>query len=127
MSTKLLTKREAQRLIDYIGGDGHTIFDAAKLIEGTDVPENKLACWIHTHESDTSSPKETIFANDGTVVAEVRGIYGLNLVESIACALDCHSPMQGRGSMCRDLTVQINAKLREADLDTPLMTQEGGA
>ena len=121
MSTKLLTKREAQRLIDYIGGNGHTIFDAAKLIEGTDVPENKLECWIHTHESDTSSPKETIFANDGSVVAEVRGIYGLDLIESIAYVLDCRSECMGRGSRCRDLTDQVRAKLREADLDTELM------
>ena len=62
MSCKLLTKREAQRLIDYINGNGHGIFELAKVVEGADVPESKLECWVHTYKSDTSSPKETIFA-----------------------------------------------------------------
>ncbi len=121
MSCKLLTKREAQRLIDYIGGNGHGIFELAKVVEGADVPESKLECWVHTYKSDTSSPKETIFAPDGSVMDELKGIYGLSLIESIASALGCHSPMEGRGSRCRDLTAQVRAKLREADLDTELM------
>ena len=121
MSKMTLTKREALSLIDYFGNDGHGIYHVDKVAEATGVPESKLERWSHTHKSDSSSHKSTIYGDDGKPITELRGIYALDVVESIAYVLKIYSSMNGRGSRARDLSDQIKEALSPTNLDHPLM------
>lgn len=121
MSKMTLTKREALSLIDYFGNDGHGIYHVDKVAEATGVPESKLERWAHTHKSDSSSHKSTIYGNDGKPITELRGVYALSVVRSIGNVLEIYSDMNGRGSMARDLSDQIKKAFADTDLDQPLM------
>ena len=121
MSKMTLTKREALSLIDFFGYDGHGIYHVDKVAETTGVPESKLERWVHTHKTDTSDPKSTIYGDSGRPITELRGIYALDVVDSIAYVLKIYSSMNGRGSRARDLSGQIKEAFADTDLDQPLV------
>lgn len=121
MSKMTLTKREALSLIDYFGNDGHGIYHVDKVAEATGVAESKLERWVHTHKSDFADHKSVVYGEDGTPVTEMRGVYALDVVDSIAYVLKIYSSMNGRGSRARDLSDQIKKTLSPTNLDQPLM------
>ena len=77
--------------------DGHTILNPQALIDAG-LPTRIAASVTTTYRSDRSSPKTTIFVA-GQPVDESRGIYGLDLLHTLAEALGVtFRACYGRGS-----------------------------
>ena len=77
--------------------DGHTILSPERLIDAG-LPNEIVAAVTTTYRSDTASPKTTIFV-DGQPVEQVRGIYGLDLLQRLAGSLGVtYRACYGRGS-----------------------------
>lgn len=92
--------------VKVIGGDGWTIFDPQAFPK---MPDTIKALYEHSHASGDRI-KEQITRSDGST-GDVTGIYGLDVIEGVADALDCDSSKQGRGSRARDLVSKIENKL----------------
>ena len=90
-------EREALRkTVDAIDGDGHTIWSPDHF---PDVPSELLP--VQFYSSD-ETPKGTIFNSEG-VVAELEGVYGLDLSERLCRELRLPtSQKRGRGARCRE-------------------------
>ncbi len=75
--------------------DGHTIFDPKAFLEAglaIEIVEHLTV----VHRSDTRDPKATIF-KEGRAVADMRGVYGLHVLEFLAGAFG----VEYRGCMGR--------------------------
>jgi hypothetical protein len=105
------------KLLDLIGGDGHTIWSATALIEDG-VPAYVIDTFTTVERSD-GSHKGSIYPSDSLglpgmpILAELRGVYGLTVIRSLASHHGVSSWKMGRGSEARDLTEQIRAKLEK--------------
>ena len=62
--------------------DGHTIFDPQAFVE-IGVPQELIERCTNVYESDFSNPKHTISGPDGKPVNQMRGIYGLDALDSM--------------------------------------------
>ena len=79
--------------------DGHSILNPQALVD-VGLPEPLVQQLTHTHDSD-GTHKGTI-QQAGQPVAEVRGVYGLHLLEFLAGALGVsYRQCLGRGSQAR--------------------------
>ena len=88
--------------------DGHTIYDPkAFLDEGLDPAI--VAAFTKTQKSG-NHPKEQIYVGN-TVVAALKGVYGLDLLEFIARTFNVESWKLGRGSRAQHLAEQLWPKL----------------
>jgi|ERR1017187_646635 hypothetical protein len=91
------------KLLETIGGDGHTIW-----IEGIldDFPPELRKRFVRNYASD-GSPKGTIY-NDGKRIKSVKGVYGLSLLHGICGDLGIrYDGKMGRGSQARACTDAI--------------------
>jgi len=79
-------------LLETIGNDGHTVWLPSIL---NNFPEGIQSRFIKKIKSDTSDYKSTIFDNNGQVVEECEGIYGLSLL----------------GTICNDLGLEYDSKI----------------
>jgi hypothetical protein len=87
--------------------DGHTIFKPEAFVE-LGVPVELVDRYAHVHESDMTSHKGTIFGGDGKPLPSLRGVYGLDVIESMNREFGCPgSDKFGRGSRARELSQQI--------------------
>ena len=103
-------------VIEYLGGDGHGLYDPAFLTD-RDVPDALVARVTTVHKSD-GSYKGSIFAPDGSVIEETRAVYSLDLYRAINRDLGLPgSSMLGRGFEARQLHGQIEAALNERKND----------
>jgi hypothetical protein len=77
--------------------DGHTIFNPQAFVD-VGVPQTLVDRCTHIYESNFSNPKETISGPDGKPVNQMRGIYGLDALDSMVrdFNLQCESKF-GRG------------------------------
>ena len=94
---EMMTKREIERLVQLVQQAGpETILRAAGLCDGHSIlkpqpfieaglPQEVVAHLTRTYRSD-GSPKGTIFVQ-GRPVAELEGVYGLDLLRFLATAL----------------------------------------
>ena len=84
--------------------DGHTIFKPEAFTD-LGVPSELIEQFTQEFESNTDSYKETIFDDHGKIVPKLRGVYGLDVIESINRELGLQSPNKfGRGfraDLCR--------------------------
>lgn len=110
---------KAQReLLDVIGDDGHTIWSADGLKEDG-VDAYIVDAFTRVERSD-GSHKGSIYAPGASglpgtpIISELRGVYGLTVLRSLAAHYDVHSTKFGRGSEARDLTDGISIHLKEA-------------
>jgi len=101
---------EQQAIIAEIGGDGHTIWDADKLKEAG-LNAAAIDQFTKVERSD-GSWKGSIFTDNG-LVAEIRGVYGLTLIRSLATYYDITSHAFGRGTEARQLTEGLNARFQQ--------------
>jgi len=101
-------KESIQRLVEHIGGDGHTIWKDSIL---KDFPKAIRDRFVHTIKSD-GSYKGSIW-NDGKMVKSIKGIYGLSLLGGICndLGLDYDSKI-GRGFQAQSYTESINNWLK---------------
>jgi hypothetical protein len=107
---------DRDKLIAYLhedGSDGWTIWAPSKF---TDMGFTLKDLPVHTHKSDTSNHKSTIF-KDGKVVKKLEGVYNLTFLRRLAGAVGANTDtgMFGRGSDARVLTTRILEKLKAND------------
>jgi hypothetical protein len=97
---------EQQRaVVEMFGDDGHSILNADVLRTDSDVPDYVIDAFTTVEKSD-GSLKGSIFTDAG-VVAELRGIYCLTVIRSLAAHYGVVSHKFGRGSEARELTAGI--------------------
>jgi len=99
-------KPAIKALVENIGNDGHTIWKPSVLKGFSKGIQDRF---IKVQTSNKKSYKETIFDNNGNVIDECEGIYGLSLLGTICndLGLDYVSKI-GRGFQAREYTVAIN-------------------
>ena len=90
--------------------DGHSIFDPNDFHM---LPEYVRDHFAKVCESEPRSkdPKRTIHLEDGSTAKELYGIYGLDLIASVAKAHRIHTVKNGRGFQANDLKQQITEKV----------------
>lgn len=78
--------------------DGHTIFEPQAFLD-VGVPQELVDRCTNIYESDFSNPKYTISGPDGKPVNQMRGVYGLDVLDSMIRDFKIVSePKFGRGS-----------------------------
>lgn len=102
---------EQKRLLNLFGNDGHTIY-GGEFLTNNNVPTSIMRAFGEEIESDTSSPRTTIY-RDGIPVKSMKGVYGLRVLWSLADHYKITSSKMGRGFQAQDLTEQLNAKLNK--------------
>ena len=98
-----------------IVGDGHTIFNPDFYAPHFSEAELRKAKLIHTHKSDTSSHKATIFGKDGNPIEKLEGIYNLYFLYWLCGALgiDSNNDFNGRGSQAQELAQRIRSHINK--------------
>lgn len=98
-------KPQIEKLLETIGNDGHTIWKASVLEEFSQELQSRF---IKVQKSNKKDYKSTIFDNNGKVIEECEGIYGLSLLGTICndLGLDYDSKI-GRGFQARCYTESI--------------------
>jgi len=105
------TASQLSSILDEIGNDGHSIYTPSELAKHIGLPENIFDPWSHIHNSD-GSHKGTITA-DGSAVESMKGMYGLDFLQSAAMKLNVKSTdMMGRGSRARSITSALRDYLK---------------
>lgn len=81
--------------------DGHSIFMPEAFLE-VGVPQELVDRCTQVYESNPSDYKQSIFGPDGKLVNQMRGVYGLNMLNSMIkdFALKTRDTM-GRGFQAR--------------------------
>ena len=100
------TVKHARAVAEHFSNDGHGLWTVQSVAEGIGVPLDIARQWEHTYESD-GSWKGSIWGENGERVKEVRAVYALDVVESVAHALGIRSELRGRGFRCRGLCADI--------------------
>lgn len=98
------------KVLDALGDDGHTIWGVSHLAEAG-IDSRIIQAFVHTYQSDLSSPKSTIHVND-VPVASLSGVYGLAVLHSLARYHGVTTDKLGRGRQATDLTHKLRALLR---------------
>ncbi len=95
--------------------DGHTIYSVEAYVKAG-WPESFVKGLEHTHESDTSDPKTTIFTKSG-VAKSLTGVYNLDFLWALAAIVGADtnkaSSMMGRGFQAQCLCEALE-KRKEA-------------
>lgn len=87
--------------------DGHTIYDPKHFTEHG-LNASIVDAFTKTLRSG-NGPKATIFGKDGEVIASLKGVYGLEVLEFIARTFGVDSWKMGRGSRASHLAEQLVA------------------
>jgi hypothetical protein len=91
--------------------DGHTIFTPEAFLE-IGVPQELVDRCTTTHESDFSNPKYTISGPDGKPLTELKGIYGLDALDSMVRDFKLeYEPTLGRGFQARTYQAALHKHL----------------
>ena len=103
-------KPQIEKLLETIGNDGHTIWKPSVLKNFSEDIQNRF---IKVQKSNKKDYKSTIFDNNGKVMDECEGIYGLSLLGTICndLGLDYESKI-GRGFQARCYTESIESWLK---------------
>ena len=103
-------KPQIEKLLETIGNDGHTIWKSSVLKNFSEDIQNRF---IKVQKSNKKDYKSTIFDNNGKVMDECEGIYGLSLLGTICndLGLDYESKI-GRGFQARCYTESIESWLK---------------
>jgi len=93
-------------------GDAHTIFKPSAFID-LGLPEAFVMKYSRTIKSDTSSPKSTIYGDNGEVIHSVEGVMSSSIADALVGVFGLHGAQQdasekfGRGSSLRVLSQAI--------------------
>ena len=98
-----ITKAQIRKAFedDVIFGDGHTIYKPSVYTDHFDLPDDL----VQTYKSDTSNHKSTIYANDGSIIPELEGVYNLTFLEWLVGEVglyDLTRDYMGRGSQAHE-------------------------
>ena len=108
------TVEQQRKLLEYIGGDGHTIWNADALkadAQDTVAIDYIVDAFTRTERSDGSYKGSLFDGQTGEYRDTLRGVYGLTVIRSLAAHYDVHSSKFGRGSEARELTEGILARI----------------
>lgn len=108
------TPVEQSQVLYHVGSDGHTIFDPDALKEAG-CSAYIIDAFTTVEKSDGSWKGSITDSRTGEMVKELRGLYGLTLVRSLARYYGVESHKFGRGSEARELTEGITNALIVAD------------
>lgn len=105
-------KPQIEKLLETIGGDGHTIWKPSILKGFSEAIQERFIRKVKSNKKDY---KSTIFDNNGNVLDECEGIYGLSLLGTICndLGLDYDSKI-GRGFQARCYTESIEKWLKSS-------------
>jgi hypothetical protein len=112
------TASQLSSILDEIGGDGHTIWDAPAIAKEQGLPEGVFDRWTKDHASDDNdgSGKGVITAKGGEVVEAMKGMYGLQFLKYVAYELGVdYMDYYGRGSQAREITAQLRKYLKTVE------------
>ena len=93
-------------------GDAHTVFKPSAFTD-LGLPEEFVMNYARTYKSDTSSPKSTIYGDNGEVIHSVQGVMSSSIADALVRAFGLHGAQQdasekfGRGSALRVLSQAI--------------------
>lgn len=105
-------KNEIRKLVEEIGGDGHTIWNPSVLDGFSDDVRGRF---VRSFKSSKSDPKGMIFV-DGARVDELAGVYGLSILRAICSDLGLtYEDCNGRGTEARRATTAIEGWLVAVD------------
>lgn len=106
-----LPKETIIKVLDVIGGDGHSLFSPAAFIEAG-LPKNIVKAFTDVIPSDMRNPKGMIFDHNGRLLSHLKGVYGLHLLGALARSLGAPtSSALGRGFEARQLDKNIRDHL----------------
>lgn len=99
------------KVLDMFGDDGHSILNADTLRADSEIPTSVIDAFERVEKSD-SSYKGSIFSSEtGERMSELKGIYCLTVIRSLAGYHGIRSSKFGRGSEARELTAGLRDKL----------------
>ena len=104
-----VSPEQQSKLLDVIGGDGHTIYSADALKEQIDA--YVIDRFTTVEKSDGSWKGSITSSETGELVSELRGVYGLTVIRSLAAHYGVTSHAFGRGTEARQLTAGIRDHL----------------
>ena len=93
-------------------GDAHTVFKPSAFTD-LGFPEQFVLNYARNYKSDTSSPKSTIYGENGEVIKSVQGVMSSSIADALIRAFGLHGAQQdasekfGRGSALRVLSQAI--------------------
>ena len=107
-----IDKQAILDLLKVIGGNGHTLYDAAdEIFQG--MPKELMDAVTQTHKSDGTA-KGSIWRN-GEMVPEMHAVYGLDLLWRLASEVGADTKLaaqkMGRGFQAQELTKALREKL----------------
>lgn len=113
-----LTKEQVLAALDFIDGDGHTIFKEESLIEkcGWSKEAARSVCKVIESSKD-GNPKGQIFSTDGRgIYSELYGWYCLDVLRWLArvFGVEWDRSIMGRGFEARAITEALRQHLKEA-------------
>lgn len=107
-----IAKNTLEAALKIIDGDGHTLFDP-EAFRNAGMPEYIVDYFTAVHATDLSSPQGVMFDSKGNLVPYIEGIYGLEMLRSMASSLGAKaSSALGRGFEARELTKNIEEHLK---------------
>jgi hypothetical protein len=109
---KGLTREAVREVIRKFGHDGHTIWDPQG-IKDCGIPDEIVKKWTHVERSN-GTPKGTIF-NDGKILDELEGVYGLSMLANLAYMVNADTSKCdaiGRGTLASQYTNAILEALK---------------
>jgi len=92
--------------------DAHTIFKPSAFTD-LGLPEEFVLKYAHTYKSDTSSPKSTIYGDNGEVIHSLQGVMSDRIADQLAMRFGLQDALKeagqkmGRGSALRVLSQAI--------------------
>jgi len=112
---KNLTLDQVRSLVEYVDGDGHTVFDRKALVEACAWPSEMADLVCKVIRSDLNRPKGTVFGTRGEAIAALYGWYGLEVLSRVAAALGVKYEIKiGRGFQARAITEELLKHLEES-------------
>lgn len=104
---KALSEKQVMAAVDFIAGDGHTIFPMEHLVKKCHWPKETAEAVCQEYTSDGSA-KGSIFKDDGEVIESCKGWYSLDVMYALATALDVkYEGCMGRGFQARAIDTAI--------------------
>jgi len=110
-----VTREQQLAVVEMFGDDGHSILNADAMRADSDIPPYVIDAFETVEKSD-SSYKGSIFSSEtGERMKELRGIYCLTVIRSLARHYGVRSSKFGRGSEARELTAGIRQQLEAGE------------
>jgi hypothetical protein len=119
MNHELLGVLTNTSAVDYIDGDGHTLWKPDALV-AAGFPVDFIRQLTFTHESDFSNPKYVIFDKNGMPVEFMEAVAALSLHYAVAEQLDLKGGVDydnsfgGRGTQAREIARAIKVVIDKA-------------